>query len=108
MALNKRRYPKEEFARRGDEIYERVVRPTLKPKDEGNFIAIDIETGEYEMDRDELAACDRLYARLPSAQPWLTKVGSKSGHNLGAVPAHKLRSPRKLRRRVRLANVEAH
>ena len=88
---NKRRYPKEEFARRGDDIYEHDVRPTFKPKDVGKFVAIDIETGEYEMDRDELAACDRLNARIPNAQPWLTKVGSRAAHNFGAVPARKMR-----------------
>jgi hypothetical protein len=91
MASAKRRYPKEEFARRGDEIYERDIRRTLQPKDEGKFVAIDIETGEYEMDNDELAACDRLYARIPSAQPWLTKVGSRAAHHFGAVPRRKIR-----------------
>jgi hypothetical protein len=29
------------------------------------------------MDRDELAASDRLLARLPSAQIWLKRIGSR-------------------------------
>ena len=49
-----RRYPKEEFARRGDAIYERVVAPRLSGRDKGKFVAIDIESGEYEIDKDEL------------------------------------------------------
>lgn len=40
---------------------------------EGKYVAIDIETGDYEMDTDELAASDRLVARLPGAQIWLNK-----------------------------------
>jgi len=31
--------------------------------DEGKFVAIDIETGDYEIDADELAAYDRLLSR---------------------------------------------
>jgi hypothetical protein len=72
-----RRYPKEEFARRGDAIYEQKILPRLKPSDTGKYVAIDIETGEYEISRSKLAACDRLDARLPDAQTWLIKVGSR-------------------------------
>jgi hypothetical protein len=35
------RYRNEEFARRGDEIYERDIRPRLAPENEGKFIVID-------------------------------------------------------------------
>lgn len=78
-----RRYSKEEIARRGDALYESAVRPNLKPKDERKFVAIDIETGEFEIDDDELTACDRLRARLPKAQIWLVRVGSWYVHRFG-------------------------
>ena len=44
MGSVKRRYGKEEFARRGDGIYETDVRPQLKSEDEGKFAAIDIDS----------------------------------------------------------------
>jgi hypothetical protein len=91
MASPRRRYPKDEFARRGGEIYERDIKPNLKPRDNGKFVAIDIETGAYELASDELAACDRLYARIPDAQPWLTRVGSRAAHHFGAIPAQEMR-----------------
>lgn len=56
------RYGKEEFARRGDAIYDRDIGPRVGPEDEGKFVVIDIETGPYEIDRDELAVSDRLLA----------------------------------------------
>jgi hypothetical protein len=65
-------FSKEEFARRGDEIYERAVLPQLKPGDKGKFVAIDIQTEAFEIDRDELAASDRILAKLPNAQTWLS------------------------------------
>ncbi len=83
MASTKRRYSKEEFARRGDEIYETRVRPHLKAEDEDKFAAIDIESGTYEIDVDELEACDKLSARFPEAQIWLVRVGSRYLHRFG-------------------------
>ena len=77
------RYSKEEFARRGDEIYERVLRPALESGNAGRFVAIDIETGAYEVDTDELAASDRLLARVPNAQIWLRRIGSRYAHRFG-------------------------
>jgi hypothetical protein len=50
MAISQPRYRKEEFARRGDEIYERDLRPHVEAGNEGKFIVIDIETGGYEID----------------------------------------------------------
>src|SRR5437879_4307593 len=83
MGSTKRRYSKEEFARRGDAIYENDVRPRLKPADEGKFAAIDIESGVYEIDRDELKAGNRLRARIPEAQIWMVRVGHRSVHRIG-------------------------
>jgi hypothetical protein len=77
------RYSKEEFARRGDEIYERVVRPRLEADDLGKFVVIDIETSDFEIDADELAASDRLLARNPEAQVWLARVGSRYAYRFG-------------------------
>lgn len=71
------RYSKEEFARRGDEVYWRDIYPTLTKEDEGKFAVIDIETGAYEIDRDERVASDRLLSRYPDAQAWLVQIGSR-------------------------------
>jgi len=77
------RYSKEETARRGDEIYERVVAPRVGPEDKGKFVVIDIESGDYEVDRDELAASDRLLDRKPDAQLWLRRVGFSYAYRFG-------------------------
>jgi hypothetical protein len=62
------RYSKEEFARRGNEIYEREVQPHLSAQGTGKFVAIDIKTSAFETDADEIAASHRLLARHPEAQ----------------------------------------
>ncbi|MCC6444020.1 MAG: hypothetical protein IT210_11270 [Armatimonadetes bacterium] len=76
-------YTKEEFARRGDEIYERNLRSMVEPVHRGKFIAIDIETGAYEIDEDDYTATERLLARYPDSQIWLTRVGYRYAHRIG-------------------------
>ena len=71
-------YSKEEFAQRGDEIYERDIRPQLdETNNVGKFVAIDIETKAYEIALNELTASDGLLARYPEAQIWLRRVSSR-------------------------------
>ena len=77
MAVRQPRYSKEEFAQRGDEIYESQVRSQVEEGNHGNIVAIDLETGDFEVDASEIAACDRLEARHPEAQIWIVRVGSR-------------------------------
>ena len=71
VSTTRPRYSKEEFARRGDAMYESGIRSVVEDGNQARFVAIDIETGAYEADVDELAASDRLLARIPDAQVWL-------------------------------------
>jgi len=86
MAATRPRYSKEEFAKRGDAIYDREVRPRVEKGNEGKFVAIDIETGAYEVDADDMAASDRLLARVPTAQIWLKRIGSRFVRRFGPRP----------------------
>jgi hypothetical protein len=72
MASTKRRYSKKEFARRGDALVESRVRPNLTPADEDKFVAIDIATGEYELDKHEEGdRTMRFLVRIcPSSGSW--------------------------------------
>jgi hypothetical protein len=56
----------QEGHRRSREIYERFVKPTLKPEDDWQFVTIDIHSGDYEMDHDSIASADRLRLRRPN------------------------------------------
>lgn len=73
--VRQRHFRRADLARRGDEIYERDVRPKVEASHRGEFVVIDVETGEFEVDRSELTASDRLLHRLPQAQVWLKRVG---------------------------------
>jgi hypothetical protein len=86
MSILQPRYSKEEFARRGQEIYDRDIQPQVAPSDKGKFVAIDIETGMYQIDTDDYTAVARLLAQNPNAQSWLVRVGAESAYRTGRGP----------------------
>ncbi len=77
------RYSAEETARRGDEIYEQRVRPLVERGNEGKVVAIDIETGDYVLADDALAASDQLLTRRHDAEIWCVRVGYRALHRIG-------------------------
>jgi hypothetical protein len=83
MTARQPRYSKEEHARRGTEIYEQQVRPQVEAGNEGKVVAIDFDSGDYEMAQDTLAASQRLLARRPDAQIWCVRIGHRAVHRFG-------------------------
>jgi peptide subunit release factor RF-3 len=84
MAVRQPRYSKEEFARRGDEIYESQVRRQVEAQNHGKIVAIDIETGAFEVADQILTATNQLFDHLPDAQPWIIRIGYRSVHRFGS------------------------
>jgi len=84
MVVRHPRYSKEEFARRGHEIYESQVRSQVEEGNHGKIVAIDIETGDFEVADELLAASKRLLARLPDAQTWFIRIGHPAVDHFGA------------------------
>jgi len=78
------RYSKEEFARRGNELYESQVRPQVEESNYGKIVAIDIETGAFEVADTPISATDRLYERYPDAQPWVIRIGHRAVYRFGS------------------------
>ena len=68
MNIRQPRYSKAEHARRGNDIYERLVRPHVETGNLGKIVAIDVDTGAFEVAEDTLTASQRLLARYPDAR----------------------------------------
>lgn len=84
MAAETRRTP-EEVARLGGELLDRQVRPALQPEDDGKFVAVDVGTGDYELDNDDYSAVAQLRNRHPSAEIWLGQVGQPAAYLMRRV-----------------------
>jgi hypothetical protein len=83
MTISQLRYSKEEFARRGNEMYEAQIRPQVEEGNYGKIVAIDIETGAFELAKDTITASDQLLERYPEAQTWCVRIGHKGVHRFG-------------------------
>jgi hypothetical protein len=75
----------DELAGLGGDIFDRQVRPSLRPEDDGKFVAIDVESGDYEIDADDYAAVARLRSRKPAADVWLMRAGHPTTYRMGIV-----------------------
>lgn len=80
MTVRQPRLSKEEHARLGIAIYEQQVRPQVEAGNQGKIVAIDVETGAFEVAEDTLTASERLLTRCPDAQIWCVRIGHRGVH----------------------------
>ena len=83
MQVRQPRYTKEEHARLGTEVYEREVRPKVEDGNQGRIVAIDVDSGAYELADDGLTAANRLLKHRPDAQIWCVRIGYPAVHRFG-------------------------
>jgi hypothetical protein len=78
------RFSGEEIGRRGEEIYKQKLRALVETEQNvGKIVSIDVETGDYEIDSDLLAAADRLLARHPGAALYGVRIGYDAVYAFG-------------------------
>ena len=77
------KYSPEEVESRGEEIYERQIRRNVEVGNKGKFVVIDIETGDYEVDEDDLQATKRALAKRSVAVLYGVRIGYPTAYALG-------------------------
>jgi hypothetical protein len=78
------RFSTHEIVERGRALYDQQIRQQVgKEENIGKYLIIDIETGDYEMDDDEMAASARAHARHPDGAFFGMRVGYTSSGVLG-------------------------
>jgi hypothetical protein len=74
-----------EIYKRGHAFYEDKLRQIVEKEENiGKIIAIDVESGDYEIDADLLTAGFRLKTRHPDAVLWSERIGYNAVYALGA------------------------
>lgn len=72
---------REEVAQRAKHLYESNIRQQVELEENiGKMVIIDIETGDYKVDKNGLCAADYLNEKHPNAR----LVGFKIGYNVAA------------------------
>ena len=75
-------YPHGTIAARGEEIYHQQLRKKVESKHNGEFLTIDIETGDYEIDADEVVSSTRLLEKHPKAVIYCLRIGFPAAHRI--------------------------
>ncbi len=83
MVKQRRRYSKEEIARRGRAMYQKLVRRKLAGEKKGRIVALDIETGDFEVADDILTGAETLLKRRPDSRVWLARIGYRTLRRFG-------------------------
>ena len=83
MTGTRPRHSKEEHARRGTAMYEQNVRSQVEAGNHGKVVALDVDTGAYDVADDTLTAAQRLLARHPDAQIWCVRIDHPAVHRFG-------------------------
>ena len=69
-------------ASRGKELYLTKIRGLTRGTAKGDFVVIDVKSGDFEVDSDDVAATMRLMNRRPNAITWAERVGFPAAYNL--------------------------
>ena len=74
------------IARRGQDFYNRSIRTKVETRENmGKIIAIDIETGNYEIDDNLLECSDRLRSQFSDATIWAERIGFSAVYAAGGT-----------------------
>ncbi|WP_395089052.1 hypothetical protein [Armatimonas sp.] len=76
----------DETALRGKALYQEQIREKVETQESlGKIVAIDIESGDYEVDSDLLTASRRLRTRHLSAVIWAERIGYNAVYAVGGT-----------------------
>ena len=76
-------YPPGTIAARGKEIYSQQVQHKVEPQHKGKIVAIDIQTGDYEVGDNDLKAIKHLLAKRPESIIYSLRIGVGPVYGIG-------------------------
>jgi hypothetical protein len=72
-----------EIDRRAQELYENRIRTVVEPGNRGRYIAIDVESGDYEVGDERLAIAKSHRIRQPGATIGMLRIGYPAVGRMG-------------------------
>ena len=74
-----------ELGQRARNLYERLRAEVETPENIGKLIVMDVESGDYEIDKLGIEASRHLQARHPGSPLYALRIGYKAVESLGGV-----------------------
>jgi hypothetical protein len=75
--------PKEEIVARGKQIYNEKLRAQAERDHLGQFIVVDVFSGDFEIGADDLEASLRMLDRRPGALLYGVRIGEEVAYRFG-------------------------
>jgi hypothetical protein len=75
---------KEEVAARARTLYEQKIRPLVEPGNIGKYLVMDVNTGAYEIDHDDVVVMERAATRFPAGTLYGMRIGYRSMGRIGS------------------------
>ena len=72
-----------EIGLRGQALYDQTIRAQVEGENRGKFLILDVNTGEYEIDAEDLVASERFLARRADAVLFGIRIGFPTAYRLG-------------------------
>jgi len=76
-------YKSEDITRCGQTLYDEGIRSQVEATNFGKYIAVDIETGAYEIADEHLAAAEQALAKHPGAPLYVLRIGYPAAARIG-------------------------
>lgn len=81
--MSESKYSTKEVVERGEAIYQEQIRKHVESDHHGEFLVLDILSGEYEIDPEDITATKRLMAKCPDAVIYGLRIGHRAAYRLG-------------------------
>lgn len=75
-------------------LYESGILQQVEAKNKGKIVAIDIETGAFEVDGNVVPATNYLFKRYPDPQPLVIHIGHRTVYHSEIRDLEKMTMPR--------------
>ena len=72
---------RDQVSHKGESLY-RKLRPEIEAGNNGRFLVMDVDSGDYEIDDEDLQASMRLLARRPKASLYGVRIGHRAAYQL--------------------------
>lgn len=86
MSQRVAKYQPGEIMKKGKEIYDRLIRPTMEAANVGRLVAIDVDSEDFEIGDSSSELTWQLLARRPDAWVAVIRIGGGAVHRIGFVP----------------------
>jgi len=74
------------LAQQGELLYQQHLRAQIETAENiGKIVVIDLNTRDFEIDRDLVLACHRLRSRRPQAVIWTERIGYDAVYAVGGT-----------------------